>query len=360
MSTQELRLRWLTGPHRHQEARFAVPTVRIGRSRDNDLVLPPSEPAFASGHHAEIRCERGVWRIIDCGSTNGTFLNGRRVERSALRTGDRLTIGIDSLEVVAARARPAWRSPALVSGTALGLVATALAIGILVLGRPPSLETTAAELAQSVYLVAIEAGGTRRVVGTAFAVDQRGWLATNAHVADELQRQGAVPGGRSTRAVAVLSDSGGRSRNVLEARLHPNWRAGLLQDDVALIRLAPGEAVDPVRLADDRALRRLRRGVSLAAFGFAAAGTDPWDPRGRLAVDVLGDLRAERYLEVGLHITPGTSGSPVFTPDGTVVAMVAAGDFVAIPGSSRRIPAASGANWAIAVSAVRELLATLP
>jgi hypothetical protein len=74
----------------------------------------------------------------------------------------------------------------------------------------------------------------------------------------------------------------------------------------------------------------------------------------------LGNVRAGRYLEVGLDIAPGTSRSPVFTRDGTVVAIVAAGDFVVIPGSAQRVPAASGVNWAIAVSALRELLATLP
>ncbi len=333
--------------------RFSGPLVRIGRSRDNDLVLPHGEPPLASGHHAEIRCEGASWAIVDCGSTNGTFVNGRRIQRCALRAGDRVTLGADAFEVVAALG-PSRRRARAVAAAALFLVlAGALAVAIFT--RPPSLETTAARLARSLYLVAVDTGGSRRALGTAFAVDARGWLATNAHVAAALP-----PPGAAGVAVAVLSDSGGSSRPIAEVRIHPGWRPGTIENDVALLRLGPGDAIPTARLADDRTLGRLRRGVSLATLGFTAAGTDVTNPRGRLSVDVLGDVRAGRYLEVGLHIAPGTSGSPVFTPDGTVVAIVVAGDFVEIPGSAQRVPIASGTNWAIAVSALRELLAALP
>jgi len=332
--------------------------VRLGRSRDNDLVLPPRDPPLASGYHAEIRYERGTWVIVDRGSRNGTFVNGRRIQRCALRAGDRVTVGADSLEVVAAPGQSGRWARAVVAAALLVALASAVALAILT--RPPSLETIAARLARSVYLVASDAGGSRRALGTAFAVDARGWLATNAHIAAALPPPDAVMNNAAAPAVAILSDSGGRSRPIVEVRIHPAWRPGTIENDVALLRLAPGEPIAVVRLADDRILNRLRRGVSLAALGFVAAGTDLTNPRGRLSVDVLGDVRAGRYLEVGLHIAPGTSGSPVFTRDGTVVAIVAAGDFVDIPGSAQRVPAASGVNWAIAVSALRELLATLP
>ena len=66
--------------------------VTIGRSGENTISLDGDE--FASGHHARIESQRdGVW-ILDLGSTNGTFVNGERVEaRRQLRRGDLVQIG---------------------------------------------------------------------------------------------------------------------------------------------------------------------------------------------------------------------------------------------------------------------------
>ena len=66
--------------------------VTIGRATDNTVSL--SEDEFASGHHARIESQRdGVW-IIDLGSTNGTFVNGARLDgRRKLREGDVVQVG---------------------------------------------------------------------------------------------------------------------------------------------------------------------------------------------------------------------------------------------------------------------------
>jgi pSer/pThr/pTyr-binding forkhead associated (FHA) protein len=66
--------------------------VTLGRSGENTIALDGDE--FASGQHARIESQRdGVW-ILDLGSTNGTFVNGERVEgRRLLHRGDLLQIG---------------------------------------------------------------------------------------------------------------------------------------------------------------------------------------------------------------------------------------------------------------------------
>ena len=63
----------------------------IGRGRQADIVL--NDPNV-SRQHAEIRPRGGSWVITDLGSTNGSQLNGRRIEGSeVLRTGDEIELG---------------------------------------------------------------------------------------------------------------------------------------------------------------------------------------------------------------------------------------------------------------------------
>lgn len=76
--------------------------VVIGRSRECDLRL---DDANASRRHCEV-VQEGVttWALHDLGSTNGTELNGERVDRAPLDDGDRITVG--STTIVFGRSRP--------------------------------------------------------------------------------------------------------------------------------------------------------------------------------------------------------------------------------------------------------------
>jgi pSer/pThr/pTyr-binding forkhead associated (FHA) protein len=71
--------------------------ISIGRSEDNDIALAKDE--FASSHHARIESNRdGVW-VLDLNSTNGTFVNGSRLDgRRRLREGDVVQIGETELK----------------------------------------------------------------------------------------------------------------------------------------------------------------------------------------------------------------------------------------------------------------------
>jgi pSer/pThr/pTyr-binding forkhead associated (FHA) protein len=62
----------------------------IGRSEESDIII---EDHQVSRHHAQIECVEGICRIEDLQSSNGCFVNGERVERVVLRSGDRLRIG---------------------------------------------------------------------------------------------------------------------------------------------------------------------------------------------------------------------------------------------------------------------------
>jgi len=46
-----------------------------------------------SGQHAEIKAENGMWILRDKGSTNGTYVNNRRVDRHELVDNDFIKFG---------------------------------------------------------------------------------------------------------------------------------------------------------------------------------------------------------------------------------------------------------------------------
>ena len=70
--------------------------VTIGRGAQNDLALEHDD--FASATHARVQPQRdGVW-VADTGSTNGTFVNGERLENPRrLAPGDVIRVGATDL-----------------------------------------------------------------------------------------------------------------------------------------------------------------------------------------------------------------------------------------------------------------------
>ena len=69
--------------------------VLIGRDPQNDVVL---DDRRVSRKHAEIRLRLGRYTLYDLQSTNGTYVNGRRVAEKVLEDKDKISIG--GLEIV--------------------------------------------------------------------------------------------------------------------------------------------------------------------------------------------------------------------------------------------------------------------
>jgi pSer/pThr/pTyr-binding forkhead associated (FHA) protein len=70
--------------------------LTIGRGPDNGLVVQDSR---ASRHHARIYGRQGALLLADLGSTNGSWVNDRRVQEIALGEGDEIRIG-DTILIV--------------------------------------------------------------------------------------------------------------------------------------------------------------------------------------------------------------------------------------------------------------------
>jgi FHA domain-containing protein len=82
-------LSWNGSSHEVKDRR-----VVIGRSRDCDIQLAD---ANVSRRHAELRQEGASYWIVDLGSTNGLEVNGKRVKRAKLNSGDTITLGSTEL-----------------------------------------------------------------------------------------------------------------------------------------------------------------------------------------------------------------------------------------------------------------------
>ncbi|NOJ80551.1 sigma 54-dependent Fis family transcriptional regulator [Myxococcus xanthus] len=85
------RLAVTSGPDTGRSVVSDKERLRCGAHPGNDLVLV--EDRTASRHHFEIQFTERGYLLVDLGSTNGTFLDGRRIERAYLSPGSQIRAG---------------------------------------------------------------------------------------------------------------------------------------------------------------------------------------------------------------------------------------------------------------------------
>jgi forkhead-associated protein len=93
------------GRSKRQPTRFAItqgaqqglsvplePTINLGRTSDSTILL---DDDYASSRHAQlVQRDPETWMVTDLGSTNGTYVNGKRItEPTPLTVNDILRIG---------------------------------------------------------------------------------------------------------------------------------------------------------------------------------------------------------------------------------------------------------------------------
>ena len=90
---------------RHGELIAEIPIgqarIMIGRSPHNDVAI---DSKFASRHHALLVCNGSSTLLMDLNSTNGTFVNSRRISNHVLRHDDVISLGSFRLKFVHANA----------------------------------------------------------------------------------------------------------------------------------------------------------------------------------------------------------------------------------------------------------------
>jgi len=82
-----------------QEIPFDRPTIRIGRMKENDLVV---NNLSVSRFHATLAQADDGYVLEDLGSENGIWVNGRRVKSCRVGPGDRIQVGKHEVQIVPA------------------------------------------------------------------------------------------------------------------------------------------------------------------------------------------------------------------------------------------------------------------
>jgi soluble lytic murein transglycosylase-like protein len=88
-----IRLKFVSGSRSGTTFSHGREPLRIGRSASAELRFAEGRDTLVSTHHAQIVFERGGYFLVDTGSTNGTLVNGRRITKQQLNTGDRVRFG---------------------------------------------------------------------------------------------------------------------------------------------------------------------------------------------------------------------------------------------------------------------------
>ena len=81
---------WTTEPDEMETIKLTDGTISIGRATDNDVSI---HDTFVSAHHARIFTYQSASYIEDLGSTNGVLLNGTKVKKHTLHSGDIVSLG---------------------------------------------------------------------------------------------------------------------------------------------------------------------------------------------------------------------------------------------------------------------------
>ena len=89
-----IEIRVLSGALAGQIKRYEQAVIVVGRQAGLDLRFDPQQDLDVSGRHAELRATNDGYEIHDSGSTNGTYVNGKKVSGSAkLSDGDKIKFG---------------------------------------------------------------------------------------------------------------------------------------------------------------------------------------------------------------------------------------------------------------------------
>jgi S1-C subfamily serine protease len=301
----------------------------IGRSRTSNFRIDDDS---VSGIHARMEIRDGKTWIVDLNSTNGVFINGRKVRESSVSSGDTVRIGsvdllFDGENLVpppsvsknglatpnissAGRPRAGLLQPKLVGG--IGLVGLLVLAGA-VLFRGEDRSTL--DLARATVLVVVlddkdEPCG----FGSGFLVRDNTTIATNHHVIESVVKNVSGEEACKTVTVGISDGTGLRVGDFTPARVI----ASDARADVAILEIDPVSDWDVQPLKIEGSDPKL--GDAIRILGYPGVGGISLT----VTTGSLGGLdesESRPLYKTTAQIARGNSGGPVVNEKGNVVGL---------------------------------------
>ena len=150
--------------HGHEEKVFAVPEeeAKLGSSPENDFMV--CVPGI-SRRHAIVRRVPGGVEVVDLGSKNGLYVEGRRVEQAILTPGIRIQIGAAWIEIEELSSSEAELSADLACRLTRGERSSLPTIALQPLPTNPAVSSPEAALQLAYHLDLVEANTSEQRQG---------------------------------------------------------------------------------------------------------------------------------------------------------------------------------------------------
>lgn len=364
-----IELRILSGARAGQSQIFQKPTISIGRHPDCDLRFDATRDLDVSTKHAEIRAADGKYTLVDAQSTNGTFVNGKRVPRGEVRAlaqgdvigfgarGPNVAVRMGALATFARQPTTERVAVAVKKQTRLvrsGLVVLVVLVAVAAIFgvwyqhqqaidreatrerlrkvyaqqaiqraelerrslNEPDWVATRQTIDPAVVLIASQIRG-KKYEATGFCVNSSGLIVTSRHVvADET--------GRATRILAKFANTK-EWRTAHIATLSSNPAV-----DLAIVQLDDAGAYPVVRSLANAV--DIPAGGTIATLGFPLGTDIPMAGTGNdlvvkttLSVGTVSKTPTHDLLQIDAFASHGSSGSPVLDGHGHVVGVVFGG-----------------------------------
>jgi len=304
----------------------------IGRSQRCDLHIDDDS---VSGTHARLDYRGEKFWLVDLGSTNGTFINEKRIRESTLADGDKIRFGtrkyvfeggsiIPHSTHVVAGTPPSFinaKQPQAQRKVLLGVFASAAAIGLILIGLlvfgadKMDIATTTAR--STVMVLVLDGNEEPCSWGSGFLVQDRNTVATNHHVIESVV--GDVEGESDCKTVVVgISDSSGLRIETFEPAEVIAFDADA---DLALIEVQSDLpiAIRPLELSQSEP----RLGDEIRIFGYPAIGGSTLTVTDGF-LGGLDESGGSPLYKTTSQIAQGNSGGPVIDSKGKVLGIATA------------------------------------
>jgi S1-C subfamily serine protease len=366
-----IELRILSGARAGQSQRFLKSTITIGRHPDCDLRFDATHDLDVSTRHAEIHATDGVYTLIDAQSTNGTFVNGKRLPRGEARAlaeddvigfgarGPNVAVRLGEAAALSRRGGPTTERIAIAvrkqtRGLRAGVLGLVIVLAVFVAMAVWYQHTEAVDRAlardrlRKVYLqqarqreelerrslnepdwvamrqatdpavVLIDSQiGNQKYEATGFCVNASGLIVTSRHVVTDKT-------GRAKRIGAKFADTREwHMAHVVQIATDPSV-------DLALVQIDGGGSYPAIRSVANAV--DIMAGGTIATIGFPLGTDIPMDGSGNdlvakttLTVGTVSKTPTHDLLQIDAFASHGSSGSPVLDGHGHVIGVVFGG-----------------------------------